>query len=78
MIHGAGSKDHRVDVDPGEQFQVGAVRDPEPASYFLGSPFSGRRDGHELGPWQPLGVLGMERSHPAEAGDPEPKRTRRP
>ena len=78
MIHGAGGKDHRVDVVTGEKAGVAAVGDPEPPSHFLGSPFSGRGDRHELGAGEPLGVLGMEGAHPTETGDAKPKWTRRP
>jgi hypothetical protein len=78
MIHGAGSKDDCVDIVPGEEVGVAAVGDSEPSPHFLGSPFSSRSDRHELGPWEPLGVLGMKGAHPAETGDAEPKWTRRP
>ena len=78
MIHGAGGKDHRVDVVTGEKVGVAAVGDPEPPPHFLGSPLPDRRDCHQLRPRKPLRVLGMKGAHPAEAGDAEPKRTRRP
>ena len=78
MIDGAGGQHDRVDVVPCEQLGVGAMGDPEPPPHLLGAPLAGRGDGHELGPGKPLGILGMEGAHPAEAGDAEPKRTRRP
>jgi hypothetical protein len=78
MIYGARSKDDCVDVVTSKELSVAAAGDPEPPPHFLGSPFSGRGDRHELGPGKPLGVLGMEGAHPAETGDAKPKWTRRP
>jgi len=78
MIHGAGGKNDRFDIVPGEEIGVAAVGDSEPPPHFLGSPFSSGGDRHELGPGEPLGVLGMEGAHPAETGDAKPKWTRRP
>ena len=78
VIHGAGGEDDRVDVVPGEQLGVAAMCDSEPPPHLLGAPLTGRGDRHQLGSGKPLGVLGMDGAHPAEAGDAEPKRTRRP
>ena len=78
MIHRACGEDDRVHVVTGEQLGVAAMCDSQPPPHLLGSPLTGRRDRNQLGPRQPLGVLGMQGSHPAEAGDAEPKRTRRP
>jgi hypothetical protein len=78
VIHGAGGEDDRVDVGAGEELVVAARADSQPPSDLLGAPLPGRGDGHQLGSGNPLGVLGMEGAHPAETGDAEPKRTRRP
>jgi hypothetical protein len=50
----------------------------KPPPYLLGAPLAGRRDRHQLDPRHPLGILGVEGAHPAETGDAEPKRRRRP
>ena len=79
VVDRAGGEDDRVDVVAREQLGVaadGRLRAGLPQ--LLGAPLAGRRDRHELGPGQPLGVLGVDGPHPAEAGDAEPKRTRRP
>ena len=78
MIHRARREDDRVHVVTSEQLGVAAMGDSEPPPHLLGAPLTGRRDRHQLGPRQPLGILGMQCPHPAEAGDAEPKRTRRP
>jgi hypothetical protein len=78
VIHGACCEDDRVHVVTSEQLGVAGVGDSEPPPYLLGSPFTGRGNRHQLGPRQPLGVLGVQGPHPAETGDAEPKRTRRP
>jgi hypothetical protein len=54
------------------------MRHSKPFSHLFGPAGAGSRDRHELGSLEPLGVLGMDGSHPAEAGDAEPKRRRRP
>ena len=78
MIHGAGGKDHRVDVVTGEKVGVAAVGDPEPPPHLLSPPLPGGCDRHQFGSRKPLGVLGVEGAHPAETGDAKPNRTRRP
>ncbi len=78
VVHRAGGQDNRVDIVPGEELRVGAMSDSEPPPHLLGAALTGRGHGHQFGSGKPLGVLGMERAHPAETGDAEPKRTRRP
>ena len=78
VVHGTGGEEDRVDVVTGEQLGVAAVRDSEPPPYLLRPPLARCGDRHQLGLGQPLDVFGMQGSHPAEAGDAKPKRTRRP
>jgi hypothetical protein len=78
VIHGTGSEDDRVDVVPCEKLRITARGNSEPLPNLLGTPLPDRRDRHQLGPGKPVGVLGVERAHPAKTGDAEPKRTRRP
>ena len=69
VIHRACGEDDRVHVVTSEQLGVAAVGDPEPPPHLLGSPLTGRGDRDQLSPRQPLRVLGVEGSHPAETGD---------
>jgi hypothetical protein len=78
VIHRAGSEDDRVDIVPGQQLRVGAMRDSEPPPHLFGALLPGRGNRHQLDSREPLGVPGMEGAHPAETGDAEPKWTRRP
>jgi hypothetical protein len=78
VIDRAAGEDDRVDIVSGEQLRVGAMSNSKPPPYLLGAPLAGRRDRHQLDPRQPLGILGVEGAHPAETGDAEPKRRRRP
>ena len=78
MIHGTGREDDRVDVGPSEELGIAGRGDSEPPPHLLCAPLTGRGNGDQLGSGKPLGVLGVERSHPAKTGDAEPKRTRRP
>jgi hypothetical protein len=78
VVDGPGREHHGVDVVAREELGIAEMRHSKPFSDLLGPAGAGSGNRHELGPVEPLGVLGMNGSHPAEAGDAEPKRRRRP
>ncbi len=74
VVDRTGRQDDRVDLLAREELGVAAMGDSEDAPQLLGAAFPSRRDRYELDPGSPLGVLGVDCPHPAEAGHAEPQR----
>jgi hypothetical protein len=78
VIDRTGRQDDGVDLIALEELGIAAMGDSEGTPHLLSAAFPSRRDRHELDPGSPLGILGVDCPHPAEAGDAEPQRRPRP
>ena len=74
VVDRTGRQNDRFDLFAREELCVVAMGDSEDATQLLGAAFPSRRDRYEVDPWSPLGVLGVDRPHPTEAGHAEPQR----